>query len=339
MVREWQTREPGAAGGDNLSHGVGVSRRDRRRGGRRRRRALVALLLGLGSAAALVGSFAVWLDRQALSPGGWQTTSSQLIASPPIRRGVGTFAVSELYARTNVAGALHSALPPALAEPALRTLRSLGLRLAGGILATPAARRVWNTANRQAHRDLLEIIDHGGRRGTVALNLRPLLVDLVRALAASAPVRAIPGGRQLFALGSPHAGEIPILRADQVDRVRGAVKAVRGLSVALLGAAVLFALAVASASGWRSIAVRRVGYCLLAIGALILLARRVLAPALADALVSAASYRRAAGAAWTIATTELRDVAVAILIAGGVLVLAGLATRAVIGDPRRGRPA
>jgi hypothetical protein len=302
----------------------------------RPRRALVTLLIVLGGVAALAGSFATWLDRQALSPGGWQATSSQLIANPLIRRGVGTFAVDELFAQTHVAGALHSALPAAVADPALRTLRSLALRLAAGILASRPARTVWNTANRQAHRDLLAILAHGRHRGDVSLDLSSLFADLVHALESSAPVKAIPGGGQLFTQVSPHAGQLPILSADQVDKARAAVNAVRGLSVMLtLAAIVLFAVAVAGARGWRTIALRRVGYCLFAVGAVILVARRVLAPALANALVSAPTYRRAADATWTISTTELRTVAVAILVGGAILVIIGLATGAL--GSRRGR--
>jgi hypothetical protein len=113
------------------------------------------------------------------------------------------------------------------------------------------------------------------------------------------------------------------------------VNAIRGLSVGLLvAAAVLFAAAVASARGWRSIAVRRVGYCLLLVGAVVLVARALLAPALADALVSGSTYRAAAHAAWTIATTELRDTAIVVLVCGAVLILAGLATGGLV--PRRG---
>ena len=296
------------------------------------------MLLVLGSVAALGGSLALWLDRQALSPGGWQTTSSQLIADPQIRKAVGTFAVSELFARTNVAGVLRSAVGPAVAGPALRTLRSLGLQLAAGILATRHARVVWNGANRVAHRELLAIIDHGGQRGEVTLNLTPLLAQLIRALQASAPVKAVPGGGQLFTVGSPRAGEVPILSASQIAHARAVVNAIRGLSVALLvAAAALFAAAVASAGGWRSIAVRRVGYCLLVVGAGVLVARALLAPALADGLVSGATYRAAADGAWRIATTELRDTAIVILVGGAVLILAGLATGAL--GPRRGRRA
>jgi hypothetical protein len=292
----------------------------------------------LASVAALGGSAALWLDRQALSPRGWQTTSSKLIAHPQIRQAIGTFAVSELFARTNVAGVLGSALPPAVAKPALRALRTLGLRLAAGILATRQAQVAWNAANRQAHRELLAILDHGGQRGEVSLNLTPLLAQLIRALEASAPVKAIPGDGQLFTVGSPRAGEVPILSAGQIAHARAVVNAIRGPSVALLvAAAVLFAAAAASARGWRAIAVRRVGYCLLVVGAVVLVARVLLAPALANALVSGSTYRRAADAAWRIATTQLRDIAIAILVCGAVLIVAGLATGAAA--TRRGRPA
>ncbi|HEX3835305.1 MAG TPA: hypothetical protein VHW04_25200 [Solirubrobacteraceae bacterium] len=316
----------------------GANRRGRTDGRRLPRGGLVTLLLVLGTAAAVGGSFALWLDRQALSPSGWQTTSSQLIANPQIRRGVGTFAVSELFAQTNVAGALRSALGPAAARPALRTLRSLGLHLAAGILATRSARVAWNKANRVAHRELLAILDHGGQRGEVTLNLTPLLAQLIRALQASAPVKAIPGGGQLFTVGSPRAGEVPILSASQIAHARAVANAIRGLSVGLLvAAAMLFAVAVAIARGWRSIAVRRVGYCLIVVGTVVLVARALLAPALAEALVSGSTYRTAAHAAWTIATTELRDAAIVVLVCGAVLVLAGLATGGLV--PRRGRPA
>jgi hypothetical protein len=211
----------------------------------RPRRALVTVLLVLGSVAALAFSFATWLDRQALSPSGWQATSPRLIASPQVRRGVATFAVDDLFARTHVAAALHSALPAAVADPALRTLRSLGLRLAGGILAGHSAYSVWETANRQAHRDLLAILEHSGRHGEVALNLTPLLDDLIRALDASAAVRAIPGNSRLFTVSSSRAGELPVLSTAQLDRARPVVNAIRGASVALaLAAVILFALAI-----------------------------------------------------------------------------------------------
>jgi hypothetical protein len=286
----------------------------------------------LGCLATFAGSFAWWLDRQALSPSGWQTTSSQLIASPQVRRAVGTFAVDELFARTDASRLLHGALPEAVADALERRLHALGLRLAAGILASRPARTVWNIANRQAHRDLLLILDHGGRRGEVALNLTPLLVDLVRGLDTSAPLQVIPEAdrAQLFSLSGPRSGELPILSADQVDKARAAVNVLRGLSVALAIAAVaLLGGAIALAGGWRAAAVTRAGAGLIVVGAIVLAVRSMLAPALADALVSSSTYRPAARAAWSISTTQLRATSVVILVLGGALMVLGVAGRAV----------
>jgi hypothetical protein len=301
----------------------------------RRRRGLVTLLLVAGIIAALGCSVAVWLNRQAISNQGWAQTSPHLLADAHIRAAVGTFAVDELFQRTHVASALHSLLPAGLADAALSRLRSLGRHLAAGILASRPARAVWNTANRQAHRQLLEILDHGGRGREVSLDLTPLLSDLVRALENSAPVKAIPSSGQLFTLGSPHTGQIPLLTSDQVEQARGAVNAVRGASIVLaLAAIALFAAAVAAAGGWRSVALACVGWCLIAVGALVLVARFVLAPLLADGLAASSTYRPAVKATWTIATTELRTGAVATLIGGGILLIVGLTSRAL--TARRG---
>lgn len=238
--------------------------------------------------------------------------------------------VLQLLRQTNAAEELRALLPAAVADPLLDRLRSLGLRLAGGILATRPARVVWNAANRQAHRDLLRILERGGSRGEVTLNLEPLLVDLVRALHADPLVRALPGdGKQLFALGSPGAGALAILSADQVDQARAVVNAIRGLSILLTAAVIgLFGVAVAVARGWRAAAVRRVGICLTFVGVLVLVLRAVIAPALANALVASSTYRPAARAAWTISTTELRDIAIGMIVVGGLLFAAGLADAA-----------
>ncbi len=191
-----------------------------------------------------------------------------------------------------------------------------------------------------APRDALAPIDQGDAHlavlATRARRDEYAFAELVRALEASAEVKAVPGGDRLFTQVSPSAGQLPILSADQVNTARATVNAIRGLSVGLLAAAaVLFAAAVASARGWRSIAVRRVGYSLLVVGAVVLVARALLAPALADALVSGETYRTAAHAAWRIATTQLRDTAIVILVCAGVLILAGLASGTLA--PRRGR--
>ena len=90
----------------------------------------------------------------------------------------------------------------------------------------------------------------------------------------------------------------------------------------MLGAFALFALAVWLARGWRRLALRRVGWCFIAAGAGVLIARRLLEPRIVGALVSAESIRPAADAAWMIGTRLLRDVARAMVAYGVVIVLA-----------------
>lgn len=287
--------------------------------------------------AAFAGSGAVWLDRQALSDAGWARTSSHLIANRQIRDAVGGYAVRELFTAAHVPGTVRSLLPEPIAAQALTTLRGRGRGLAASILASAPARTVWVTANHQAHHELMAILDRpAAGDARVSLNLTPLLGDLVKALYASAPVQALPGGQQLFDVGSASAGELPVLRGDQVRRARAVVNAVRGLSVVLsVAAAALLAAAVAVAAGWRRVVLRRAGYCLIAVGALVLALRWLGGLVLADTLVaaSAASVRPAARAAWTIATSDLRDTAVAVLIAGAVCVGLGVLSRA--GSRRR----
>ncbi len=99
--------------------------------------------------------------------------------------------------------------------------------------------------------------------------------------------------------------------------------AIRGLAVWLTVIAVaLFALAVWLAHGWRRVALRSVGWCFVALGMLVILARRVVGDQIVGGLVSAPTNRPAAMDAWTIGTSLLYDIAVAIVVYGIVIVLA-----------------
>ncbi len=299
----------------------------------RRHHGGVALLLVLATLAALVGSVALWIDRQALDTEQWTQTSSRLIANREIRDAVGSYAVAQLFATANVAAALRDVLPSALAGPSEAELRRLAQGLTAEVIGTRAAQKTWSAANRQAQSQLLHILEQSGSQTqsdqAVILNLRPLLEDIVQALLGSDIVRALPGGgQQIFGLGSESAGQLVVLRSDQVRKARGFVQTVRGLSVVLPVAAILlFAAAVGLARGWRRLALGWVGLCLAGVGVLVLVGRRVLAPIIANALLSESSYRPAGRAAWMIATSQLRDTAVATLILGAVVVAVAVVAR------------
>lgn len=292
----------------------------------------IAVSLVLATIAAFAAIYGLWLNRQALSTRGWTNTSSHLIANNEVRGAVADVAQRELFAAVHVDRVLGSVLPSVAAGPAERGLAGLARRLAGSILASRAARTVWRTANQQAHRQLLEILADR-RRGPVYLDLTPLLGDLVRALDSSAPVAAIPGASsRLFVIGAPHAGRLQVLSADQVDRVRGVVNAVRRFTVALcIAAAAWFALAVVMARGWPAGALAAVGCCAMIAGAAALGARALLGSVLSHQLVPASEplIRRGTQAAWLVGSSQLRTLGLEVAVAGGVVMFVGLMLRAL----------
>jgi hypothetical protein len=288
-------------------------------------RGLGALLLVFGLLCSLVGSVGWWLNHEILSPSGWRSTSPALLADGDVRGAVGRFAVDELFGKTDVEKTLDSLLPTPTAGRLLSQLRARGLDLAGEILTSPRARAVWETANAQAHHELLSILDHG-RSGNVALDLTPLLRELTRELLDSVPASLVPTAErhQLFGLSGSHPGNLPIFGARQVRQARPAVQTLRGLTLALGTAAVaLFCAAILAAREWRARALVGVGACLIAAGALLFLTRELLVPVLAHGLVHNNTFRSGVQAAWLISTTELRTTGMWLSILGVAAVLLG----------------
>jgi Short C-terminal domain len=87
-------------------------------------------------------------------------------------------------------------------------------------------------------------------------------------------------------------------------------------------AVVLFALAVYLARGRRRRTLRTTGWCLVLIGVALLLIRRLAGDAIVDGLVRVPSNKPAVHDVWTIATSLLYDLAVAMIVYGLVFVVA-----------------
>jgi len=83
----------------------------------------------------------------------------------------------------------------------------------------------------------------------------------------------------------------------------------------------LFALAVYLARGWRRRTLRTAGWCFVLIGAALLLIRRVVGDAVVNGLVKIQANQPAAHRVWNIGTSLLRDIAVA-MIAYGIVIIA-----------------
>jgi hypothetical protein len=273
---------------------------------------LVAILLALALLIGLVSMFAVWVDRQTLNPENGTEVSSELLANEEIRDEVGAFMVDELFAAVNVRAEIQKALPPqggALATPAAAGLRELADRAAPRLLERPRVQDAWEKANLAARTALVRFVE-SDNGDAVVLNLNQLITQLAGDLGLNVTI-------------PPDAGRLEVVKADQIGTARDVASGIRDL--ALWGTIVVFALfglAVYLAAGWRRVALRRVGWCMVALGLLVILARRVVGNRLIDDLVPSESVQPAAREAWLITTQMLYDIAVAVAAYGVVVVIA-----------------
>jgi hypothetical protein len=288
-----------------------------------------------------VASFAVWLDRELLNTDSWVSTSSRVLAKRTVRNAVGAFIVHELFTSANVAGDLKAVLPSQIGGG----VEQAASDTASALLAEPVAQQVWRDANRVAHRQALDLLNGQGgatftNRGEVVLDLHPLVDDLAKQLgsqSASATgvdeLNSVLGsgaqalGQQLLNVAIPaNRGRLVIMRASQLQTAQAVVKAIRSLSIVLpIAALVCLVMATVLARGWRWIALRRVAWCLLAVGVAIEVARLILQSRVVDTLVSSPSARAAGDAAWAVATSLLFDIALGLFGLGVVVAVASVA--------------
>jgi hypothetical protein len=114
---------------------------------------------------------------------------------------------------------------------------------------------------------------------------------------------------------------VVILRSNELKIAQEIANAVKGLAILLPALAIgLFALAVYLARGRRRRTLRTTGWCFVLIGAALLLIRRVAGDAVVNGLVTIPSNQPAADQVWNIGTSLLRDIAVAMIVYGIVIV-------------------
>lgn len=311
---------------------------------RRPHRAVVPTLLVFATLVGFWACFAVWVNRQVLNTDNWTSTSSRILADPQVQSVLGAYLVDELFTTVNVSERLHTALPSqlqGLASPLSAGLRQLADQAAPRLLASPKVQELWMQANRSAHGELVRILNGGGRvlstqNGVVALNLHELVSQLAAQLGLEsqlATARAkLSGGsgaaaraaaEQRLGITAPSSGHLVIMRASQLKTAQNVVKAIKGLALVLpLVSLALFALAVWLADGRRRLTLRTTGWCFFAIGVAVLLLRRVAGDQIVTSLVADQANRPAAQAVWSISTSLLYDIALAMVAYGLVLVAA-----------------
>lgn len=138
------------------------------------------------------------MHRQALNTDNWKTTSSKLLADEQVQAALAPYLVDQLFTNVEVTGAIQQRLPSnlqVLAGPASAGLRQLADRAAPKLLARPKLQDAWVAANAAAHRQLLRIVNGGGRvvstaGGVVTLDLHELIKQLAADLGVSSQVAA-----------------------------------------------------------------------------------------------------------------------------------------------------
>jgi len=289
----------------------------------RRRRRTVKALVALGSLLAFLSVFAIWIERQALNTDDWVNTSDRLIQNPTIRTAVGNYLVDQLYANVNVEKELKDILPgetKQLAGPVSGGLRQVAGSGAEEILKTSTAQGLWQDANRTAHEQLLAVLEDKGEAvstegGNVSLNLGSLVTNLANQVGI---------GAKLAEKLPPDAGQVTILRSDQLKTAQNIAVAIKGLALLLsLLTFLAFGLAIYLSRGQRWVTVLFCGIGLIAAGFAVIVARHVAGGIVVGQLVTEESIRPAADAAWSISTSLMTSIATTVIVIGALFAVAG----------------
>jgi hypothetical protein len=289
----------------------------------RARRRTVKALVVLGSVLAFLSVFAIWTERQALDTDDWVQTSGRLIQDDQIRSAVGEYLVEQLYDNVDVERELEGILPgdlKDLAGPASGGLRQVAGTGAEEVLQTSTAQELWKDANRAAHEQLLAVLEDekeavSTEEGEVTLNLGNLVTNLADQVGI---------GTQLAEKLPPDAGQVTILRSDELKTAQDVAAAIKGLALVLsLLTLLAFGLAIYLSRDGRWVTVLFCGAGLIAAGFAVIVAREIAGGIVVDQLVTEEGVRPAAEAAWSISTSLMVDISTTVIVFGVLLGIAG----------------
>jgi hypothetical protein len=309
----------------------------------RGRRRLVRVLIVLGSLLAFLSVFAIWTERQALDTGEWVNTSGRLIQNPKIREAVSKYLIDQLYENVDVEKELSEKLPgdtKELAGPISGGLRQVAGSGAEKVLESSTAQELWKSANKTTHEQLLEVLEEkegtlATEEGKVSLDLGSLATNIADQVGINANLE--------------DAGQITILRSDQLKTAQDIVVAIKGLALILsLLTFLCFGLAIYLSREGRWVTVLYCGIGLIAAGFAVIVFREVAGGIVVGQLVEEDSVKPAAEAAWSIGTSLMTSIATTVIVIGVLFGIAGWlasptgparSTRRAIAPPLREYPA
>jgi hypothetical protein len=291
----------------------------------KRRGVLVWSLFVLATILLFVSSLTVWSKRQLLDDQAWANSSTQLLANDEVRGAIAQKLSDGLFQRIDVEAQLRERLPkrsqgiaPALAATLQNTV---GPAAADRLLQRPRVQTLWENANKRAHAAVVRVLEgkdlgkNGNistANGVVTLDLRPAITRLATRLGVE---------DRLKANADPNAGQLVIMKSDQLGAAQTAVKILKALSSLLVIVVfALFALAIYLSQGRRRLLLAATGASFLFVGLVIASLRRFIGGAVVDSLVKTQANKHPVSVIWAIESSVLRDIAI-ILVAYGALVL------------------
>ncbi len=277
----------------------------------------------LGSVLAFLSVFAIWTERQALNTSDWVDTSDKLLQNEEVRKAVGNYLVDQLYENVDVQQELKSLLPgetKQLAGPVSGGLRQVAGSGADQLLQSSTAQSLWEDANRTAHEQLLSVLEDKGEavstsEGNVSLNLGSLVTNLADQVGF---------GADLAEKLPPDAGQIVILRSDQLKTAQNIAIAIKGLALLLsILTFAAFGAAIYLSRDQRWVTILFCGIGLIAAGFAVIVARHVAGGIVVGQLVVDESAKPAGEATWSIATSLMTSIATTVILVGVLFSIAG----------------
>jgi hypothetical protein len=290
----------------------------------RRRKSAVWALVFLASAIALIAILTTWANRQLLDNHSWHRASSQVIRNKDVQSALATELVNELYANVNVGAELQQRLPKEfkpLADPAAAALREPITKAVEFLLSQPRFQTLFIQASDAAHTTLVNILEnktkHGlsTANGVVTLNVLTLLKEIASEL-------GLPGA--VLSRIPADAGQITIMKSDQLATAQKAVRWTHALSVIFLVLVfALYAAAMYLARGNRRRTLAGIGWGLVVVGILVLIARRLIGNYVISSLV-ADDYRKPSHIVYLIYTSILGAIGWATIMYGLLAILGAM---------------
>ena len=316
-VRAWEPRDAGVVAETNVATAPPTGRHERLAW----RSWVPWTLVVIAAVIGLVAALNVWVKRQALDTDNWTNASAELLENDQIRSALSVYIVNQAFTGTDVSQRLQQRLPPQFdpLAPALAVALQQGAtRALDNLLARPRVQELWKEANRRAHRQFIALLDGKdsalkSTNGNVVLDLKPI----VRRLSDELGV----GGRLEGRLPE-NAGQIVVMKGNQLETARKGVKVIKVLSYFLFFLVIaLYAVAVYLARNHRKVLLG-VGISVLVVGLLVLVVRRFAGNYLVDALNNNPDTKGAVSATWAIGTELLRNTGLNAVIYGIVIIFA-----------------